>query len=81
MRRYHLKIFLFLALQVPILFRKQRDCVNFGRGNISVFGSVVQEEMSFKGILSFGSHFVHQSGMICAILVEGIMGNIYVKLL
>ena len=49
-------------------------------GNISVFGSVVQEEMSFKNIFSFGSHFVYQSGMVCAILVEGIRGNINVKL-
>ena len=48
-------------------------------GNISVYGSVVKE-MSLKDIFSFGSHFVHQSGVVCAILVEGIMGDINVKL-
>ena len=28
-----------------------------------------------------GGHFVHQSGTVCAILVEGFMKNITVKLL
>ena len=31
-------------------------------------------------IFSFGGHFVQQRGTICAILIEGIMGNISVKL-
>ena len=31
-------------------------------------------------ILSSGSHFVQRSETICAILVEGIIGNIHVKL-
>ena len=38
--------------------------------------------MSFKdlSIFSSDSHFVQWSGTICAILVEGIMGHIHVKL-
>ena len=38
--------------------------------------------MLFKDFSRFnsGSHFVQQSGTICAILVEDIMGNIRVKL-
>ena len=38
--------------------------------------------MSLKGIsyLELCDHFVHQSGTICAILVECIVGNIPVKL-
>ena len=32
-------------------------------------------------ISSSGSHFVQQSGTVCAILVEGIMSNISKKLL
>ena len=37
--------------------------------------------MLFKDISVFssGCHFVQQSGRICAILIEGIIGNIYEK--
>ena len=35
----------------------------------------------FKGfIFSSGSHFVWLSGIVCTILVEGIIGDIHVKL-
>ena len=46
------------------------------------FGPVVQEEMSFKRflILSSGGPPVQWSGILYAILKEGIMGNINVKL-
>ena len=46
------------------------------------FGPVVQEEMSFKRFLiwSSGNPPVQWSGIIYAILNEGIMGNIHVKL-
>ena len=46
------------------------------------FGPVVQEEMSFKRflILSSGGPPVQWSRIIYAILKEGIMGNIHVKL-
>ena len=46
------------------------------------FGPVVQEEMVFKRFLiwSSGSPPVQWSGTIYAILKEGIMGNIHVKL-
>ena len=48
---------------------------------IFLFGSGVQEEMSFKRYLiwSSGGAPVRWSGSICAILKEGIMGNIHVK--
>ena len=38
--------------------------------------------MLFKdiSILSSGGHFFQWNGTVCAILVEGIMGNIHVKL-
>ena len=46
------------------------------------FGSVVQEEMSFKRFLiwSSGDPPVQWSRTIYAILKEGFMGNIHVKL-
>ena len=46
------------------------------------FGSVVQKEMSFKRVLiwSSGDPPVQWSETIYAILKEGIMGNIHVKL-
>ena len=46
------------------------------------FGPVVQEEMLFKRFLiwSSGNPPVQWSGIIYAILKEGIMGNIHVKL-
>ena len=46
------------------------------------FGSVVQEEMSFKRFLlcSSGSHSDGWSGTNYAILKEGTMGNIHVTL-
>ena len=39
--------------------------------------------MSFKDIsyLEFGGHFVQRSGTICAILIEGIMRNIFLNLI
>ena len=53
--------------------------------NISVnnfkYGPVVQEMLLKEfSIFSFGGHFVQWSGIICAICLEGIMGNIHVKL-
>ena len=52
------------------------------RNNYSEFEPVVQEEMSLKYIsyLELWQPLVHWSGTICAILVEGIMGNNSVKL-
>ena len=46
------------------------------------FGTLVIKEMSIKDISSFssGSHFVRWSKTVCAILVEGIMGDIHLKL-
>ena len=68
----------------------QNHLCKFGRGYqeeqfceiIFEFGPVVQEEMSFKIVLvwSSGSPPVWWSGTICAILKEGIMGHIHVKL-
>ena len=61
-------------------------CYGVSRGTIlrnhSEFGPVVEEEMSFKIFLiwSSGSPCVRWSRTICAILKEGIMGNIHVKL-
>ena len=51
-------------------------------GNYYEFGLVVQEKMSFKRFLiwSSGDPPVQWSGIIYAILKEGIMGNIHVKL-
>ena len=53
----------------------------FCENNIE-FGSVVQEKMSFERFLiwSSGSPLVWWSRTICAILKEGIMGNIHVKI-
>ena len=63
---------------------------DFGRGyqegqfceNYFEFESVVQEEMSFKRFLIWSSGYppVQWSKTIYAILKEGIMGNIHVKL-
>ena len=53
-------------------------------GNYLKFGSVVQEMLvKFfleKSIFSSGGHFVWQSKTVCAMLVEGRMGKIHVKL-
>ena len=48
-------------------------------GNIKI----ILNQMLFKdfSIFSPGGQFVQQSRTICAILVEGIIGNIHVKLL
>ena len=48
-------------------------------GSYTKFGPVIQ--MLFKDISSFssGGHFVQWSETICAIMVEGIMGNNQVK--
>ena len=65
---------------------------NFGRGYYARgtilgkdldFGPVVQEEMSFKIFLiwSSGGPCVRWSRVIYAILVEGIIGNIHVKVI
>ena len=43
------------------------------------FGPVVKE-MLFKDFFYFNQPFVQMSRTICTILVEGIMGNIHVKL-
>ena len=50
--------------------------------NYFEFEQVVKEETSFKiiSIICSGGHFVQQSGKVCAILVEGIMKNSFVKL-
>ena len=41
---------------------------------------MVQEEISFKRFLISGGPLVQWSQAICAILKEGIMGNIHLKL-
>ena len=48
-----------------------------------IFGPVVEKEIFFKDIpiFSFGDHFVQKSRTVCAILVEGNMRNISVKLI
>ena len=52
--------------------------------NISVnhfeSGPVVQKKMPSKDAFNSGGHFVQQSQIVSASLVEGIMGNISVKL-
>ena len=73
----------YLELWQPFCSVKMNHFCNFGKGhyeNNSVndfeFGSVVQEEMSLKDISYlelFGSR------TFCAILVEGINSNNYVK--
>ena len=82
-RRCLLKKFLSGALQRSITICvilvegiKRNNSVNFE------FESVIQKEMSFKKILiwSSGDPPVQWSGTIYAILKEGIMGNIHVKL-
>ena len=52
------------------------------RNNYSEFKPAVQKEMSLKYIsyLELWQPLVQWSGTICAILVEGIMGNNSVKL-
>ena len=44
-----------------------------------MFGPVIQE-MSSKDCSSSGGHYVQRSITICAIFVDGITGNIRVKL-
>ena len=69
---------------------------NFGRGSLKEHFCEIEnrplakEEMLFKGFFlfffffffffSFGSHFVQRSGIILAILVEGHLRNIFMKL-
>ena len=74
----------------PFCSVERNHLCNFGRGYydeqfceiILNFGSVVQEEMWFKRFLIWSSCCppVQSSGTIYAILIEGIMGNIHVKL-
>ena len=74
---------------VAILISRVSCLSNFIRGqyeehfwrNYFEFALVVQE-MLLKdiSIFSSGGHFVQQSITVCAILVEGIMRNISVKL-
>ena len=80
----------YLELWQPFCSAEQNHLCNFGRGyqekpilyNHFEFAPVVQEEMSFKRFLiwSSGSPPVPWSRTICAILKEGVMGNIHVKL-
>ena len=51
--------------------------------NYYEFGSVVLKKMAFEGLFFFfsiGGYFVRWGITICANLVEGIMGNMYVIL-
>ena len=80
----------YLELWQPFCSVECNNLCNFGNGFneeqfleiILNFGSVVHEEIPFKRFLiwsSGGSH-VRWSGTIYAILKEGIVGNIHVKL-
>ena len=76
----------YLELWQPFVQRSLTICAILVEGiilyNNIEFGSVVQEKMSFKRFLiwSSGSPPDRWSGTIYAILKEGIMGNIHVKL-
>ena len=68
--------------------RKKHNCLcSFGRGHYWVhsWGVILNLDQSFRCclkiflVLSSGGYFVQQSGTICAIMVEGIMGNNQVK--
>ena len=72
-------------------FKKAKHLCNFDRGynvrgtilrNYFEFGPVVQEQRLFKlfVIQCSGGPHVQRSGTFCAILVDDIMGNIYVKI-
>ena len=87
--RCSLKIFLILSCGSPFVQRSGTILCYFCRGHYEEqfwdyfeFGPVVQEEMSFKRFLiwSSGSPPVQWSSAIYAILKEGIMENILVKL-
>ena len=77
-------------IQILDLKLKRNHLCNFGRGYpeeqfceiILNFGPVIQVKMSFKRFLiwSSGGPCFQWSGTVYAILVEGIMGNIHVKL-
>ena len=76
------KIFIFLAL-VAILFHGAEQFVQFCRGHFCDIILNLGTFLSFKDIciLSSGGHFVQKSKQtVCAILVEGIMMTIAVKL-
>ena len=87
-KSWHLKIFLFLALAAISFFGAKILAILLGShlGNIPVklnyIGPRVQEELAFKAnysrfsIFRSGSNFVHQSGTVLAILVEGHLSNI-----
>ena len=77
----------YLELRQPFCSAEHDHLCNFGRGYpeeqfCDIILNLVQEEMSFKGFLiwSSGDPPVQLSGTIYAILKEGIMGNIRVKL-
>ena len=79
----------YLKLWQPFCSAERNYLCNFGRGHYEEqfcsyfeFGPVVQEEMSVKRfpIWSSGCPHVQWSGTIYAILKEGIMGSIHVKL-
>ena len=78
-----------LELWQPFCSEEWNHLCNFGRGcyeeqfsiNYFEFGPVVQEERLFKIFLiwSSGGPPVQWSRTVCAVLKEGIMGNIHVK--
>ena len=76
----------YLELLRPFCSEERNHLCNFGRGLYEgidfEFEQVVQEEKLFKRFLiwSSGGPPVQWSGPIYAILKEGIMGNIHVKL-
>ena len=79
----------YLKLWQPFCLAERNHLCNLVEGiqrnksfNLFEFGTVVQEEMSFKSfrIWSSGDPPIQGSKTIYAILKEGIMGNSYVKL-
>ena len=58
---------------------EQNHLCNFGRGTIYHYFEVFDEEMLFKDI--YGGYFVQHGEAIRAIVVMGVMMNIFGKLL
>ena len=72
---------LFGSAEQFVQFKVEGIMENIAMWNYFKFEPVVQNLFKDFSIFSPGGHFVQQSRTICAILVEGIMGNIHVKLL
>ena len=89
MRRWRLTIFFYLELWLPFCSAEQNHLCNFNRGypeeqfcEIILNLDLWLNKMLFKIFLIWisGSPHVQWSGTIYAFLVEGIIGNIQVKL-